>query len=151
MDGDRRGLRAVPLPRVTQRLAVLTLVGLCAAACAGRHPRVFPDIGIKACPAGVNDLLSVDALQCWFSAPHGRWRTLSHESHYAVLVVQVEAADIRDAAGIARRFVDAERGAFAEILLYVQREARTDGDPIRRLRWTADLGFESLDFSASAR
>jgi hypothetical protein len=140
------------LPRGTHGLAILTLLVPGAAACAGRRPPVLPDIGVTACPAGaVHDPLSVDALQCWFAAPHGRWRTLSHESHYAVLVVEVEAADIRDADGIARQFVDAERGTFSEILVYVQREARTAGDAIRRVRWTSELGFEGLDFNASPR
>src|SRR5262249_48120422 len=140
------------LPHATQGLAILTVLVPCAAACAGRRPPVLPDIGITACPASAtHDLLSVDALQCWFTAPHGRWRTLSHESHYAVLVVEVEASDVRDADGIARQFVDAERATFSEILLYVQREARTTGDAVRRVRWTSDLGFESLDFNASPR
>ena len=140
------------LPRTTQRLAILTLLLAGAAGCAGRRPPVLPDIGITACPpSAVHDLLSVDALQCWFTAPHGRWRTLSHESHYAVLVVEVEAADIRDAEGIARQFVDAERGTFSEILLYVQREEQADDESIRRVRWTSDVGFESLDFNAAPR
>jgi hypothetical protein len=140
------------LLRATEALAILTLLVPCAAGCAGRRPPVLPDIGITACPvSAAHDLLSVDALQCWFTAPHGRWRTLSHESHYAVLVVEVEAADIRDAESIARQFVDAERGTFSEILLYVQRQARSAGDGIRRVRWTSDLGFESLDFDASPR
>jgi hypothetical protein len=140
------------LLRAAERLTILTLLMPCAAACAGRRPPVLPDIGITACPvSAAHDLLSVDALQCWFTAPHGRWRTLSHESHYAVLVVEVEAADIRDAEGIARQFVDAERGTFSEILLYVQREARRAGDGIRRVRWTSDLGFESLDFNTARR
>ena len=140
------------LPHLSRALSILTLLVPCAVACAGRRPPVLPDIGIKACPASAaHDLLSIDALQCWFTAPHGRWRTLSHESHYAVLVVEVEAADIRDADGIARQFVDAERETFSEILLYVQREARAAGDAIRRVRWTSDLGFESLDFNAVPR
>ena len=141
------------LPRPAPGLRILTLlVAGAAGACAVRRPPVLPDIGVTACPArAAHDLLSVDALQCWFTAPHGRWRTLSHESHYAVLVVEVEAADIRDADAIARQFVDAERGTFSEILLYVQRDARAAGDAIRRVRWTSDLGFESLDFSASPR
>jgi len=138
------------LTRASEGLTILTFLVSCAAACAGRRPQVLPDIGITACPvSAAHDLLSVDALQCWFTAAHGRWRTLSHESHYAVLVVEVEAADIRDADGIARQFVDAERGTFSEILLYVQRQARSAGDRIRRVRWTSDLGFESLDFDAS--
>jgi hypothetical protein len=140
------------LTRATEGLTILTCLVSCAAACAGRRPPVLPDIGITACPvSAARDLLSVDALQCWFTAAHGRWRTLSHESHYAVLVVEVEAADIRDADGIARQFVDAERGTFSEILLYVQRQARSAGDRIRRVRWTSDLGFDSLDFDASPR
>jgi len=140
------------LTRASEGLTILTFLVSCAAACAGRRPPVLPDIGITACPvSAAHDLLSVDALQCWFTAAHGRWRTLSHESHYAVLVVEVEAADIRDADGIARQFVDAERGTFSEILLYVQRQARSAGDRIRRVRWTSDLGFDSLDFDASPR
>lgn len=139
------------LPRATAALTILAVLVSCAA-CAGHRPPALPDIGITPCPvSAAHDLLSVEALQCWFTASHGRWRTLSHESHYAVLVVEVEAADIRDADGIARQFVDAERGTFSEILLYVQREAPGAGDGIRRVRWTSDLGFESLDFNASPR
>lgn len=131
------------------RWCTLALVGLGTAACAGRHPAVRADFGIHACPASASDrLLSTDALQCWFAAPNGRWRTLSHESHYAVLVVEVEAADIRDAEVIARRFVAAERRAFSEILVYVQREQRADRQTVRRVRWTAETGFQSLDFIA---
>jgi hypothetical protein len=142
----------MPLPRATQRLTMLTLLVSGAAACAGRRPPLLPDIGVTPCPASaVHDLLSVDALQCWFIAPHGRWRTLSHESHYAVLVVEVEAADVRDADGIARRFVEAARGTFSEILLYVQHETAGAGDAIRRVRWTSSRGFESLDFTAAPR
>ena len=125
----------------------LVLVAVGATACAGRHRVERSDFGIQSCPASAGDhLLSTDALQCWFAAPNGRWRTLSHESHYAVLVVEVEAADIRDADVIARRFVDAERKTFSEILIYVQREQRADSQTVRRVRWTAETGFQSLDF-----
>lgn len=132
----------------TRRCAV-ALMFLVATACAGRHRVARSDLGIHPCPVSAADqLLSTDALQCWFAAANGRWRTLSHESHYAVLVVGVEAADMRDAEAIARRFVDSERRTFAEILLYVQNELRTEGDVVRRIRWTADSGFETLDFNA---
>jgi hypothetical protein len=50
-------------------------------------------------------LLSAAALQCWFTAPHGRWRTLNHQSHLEALVVEVEAQDVRDAVAIAERVV----------------------------------------------
>jgi len=82
------------LTRASEGLTILTFLVSCAAACAGRRPPVLPDIGITACPvSAAHDLLSVDALQCWFTAAHGRWRTLSHESHYAVLVVEVVSPD----------------------------------------------------------
>ena len=118
------------------------------AGCATHHPTsVFTDYGIRPCPVGAAErLLSIDALQCWFDAPHGRWRTLSHESHFTVLVVQVEASDLRDAETIARRFVASERETFSEILIYAERERRTNRDVIRRVRWTTDAGFESLEF-----
>ena len=112
------------------------------------HNRVpLSDYGIRPCPPAAGDhLLSPDALQCWFMAPNGRWRTLSHESHYAVLVLNVEAADVNDAEAIARRFVEGERATFSEILVYVRGERRTDDDSVRRIRWTLETGFEALDF-----
>src|SRR5262249_16582991 len=81
---------------------------------------VSDDYGIRPCPPGAAEsLLSTDALQCWFDGPNGRWRTLSHESHYAVLVVNVEATDLGDADNIAGRFVGGQGQTFEEILVYV--------------------------------
>ena len=121
---------------------------LVATGCATHHSTSSTvDYGIDPCPAGAEQhLLSPDALQCWFDAPNGRWRTLSHESHFAVLVVNVQAADIRDAEAIAGRFVRSEQQTFSEILVYVQEEVRRDGSSIRRVRWTPDGGYEALDF-----
>ena len=108
------------------------------------------DMGVPRCSEeAANDLLSVCALQCWFDAPHGRWRTLSHESHFAVLVVHVEAAHIRDADIIARRFVEREHDSFSEILIYAQPESATGAAKIRRVSWTRAEGFEALEFVAS--
>ena len=59
----------------------------------------------------------------------------------------MEAADVRDAEIIARRFVTSQRHTFSEILLYVQRELRSAGNIVRRIRWTLDGGFEALDFN----
>jgi hypothetical protein len=131
------------------RASVLALMALaCAATACGHHRAPQSDYGIRPCPPSADDrLLSADALQCWFTAANGRWRTLSHESHYAVLVVSVEAADVRDAEMIAQRFVTSERQTFSEILLYVQRELRSAGSIVRRIRWTLDGGFEALDFN----
>jgi len=119
-------------------------------ACAARHSQVLNDYGITHCPADAADhLLSVDALQCWFDAPHGRWRILNHDSHYAVLVVNVEALTVRDADAIARRFVGVDNGSFSEILVYVQPESRTGSQKVRRVRWERGGGFETLEFTAS--
>jgi len=127
---------------------VVTIVAFCSCA-THRAASVVPDYGITPCPDAADEhLLSTDALQCWFDAPHGRWRTLSHESHFAVLVTQIEAADVRDARHIAERFVDGERETFSEILIYVQGELESDGRMVRRIRWTSEHGFEALDFSA---
>ena len=132
----------------TVRICFVCLLLLVAAGCAAHHTTASaPDYGIRPCPpAATEHLLSTDALQCWFSARHGRWRTLSHESHYAVLVVNVEAVRVDDAAVIARRFVAGERHSFSEILVYVQNESPRDTDIIRRIRWTVESGFEILDF-----
>ena len=120
--------------------------------CAVKHQPVLNDYGIGSCPVeAAAHLLSVDALQCWFDAPHGRWRIVGHDSHYAVLVVHVEALNVRDADAIARRFVAAENETFSEILVYVQPERARDSSRIRRVRWERDEGFDVLDFTALPR
>ena len=103
------------------------------------------------CPAGAaGALLDVEALQCWFPARHGQWRTLSHESHYDVLVVKVEAFDLRDAEEIAARFTANHRDTFSEILIYAQPPLRLGSTRIRRVRWTREQGSDTFDFIATA-
>jgi hypothetical protein len=117
----------------------------------GGQARARGDLGIPPCPVEAGqDLLSPDALQCWFTASHGHWRTLNHQSHLEALVVEVEARDRRDAIEIAQ-FVTrhTKAHAFSEILVYVAqphgRESR-----VRRVRWTPSTGFETLDFATPA-
>lgn len=125
--------------------AVLIVSGSLSDCAARRQAR--GDYGILQCPAGAGvDLLSPDALQCWFRAPHGRWRILSHESHYDVLVVQVEAASVGDAGEIARRFVTGESRTFSEILVYTRLEVPDRSSQVRRVRWTRSSGLETLEF-----
>jgi hypothetical protein len=129
-------------------IAVLSVGGL--STCAARQA-IRNDYGIPRCPVGAAaDLLSVNALQCWFDAPHGRWRILSHGSHYDLLVVNVEALDLSDADAIARRFAAGEGRTFSEILVYTQPEPSGNSSRIRRVRWTRDTGFEAFEFMASA-
>jgi hypothetical protein len=144
---------AAAVTRACRGGAGALLLASCAltAACATRRP-VASDYGVPPCPPEAADrLLSDEALQCWFQAPRGRWRTLKQESHFDVLVVRVEARDSRDAGDIARRFVAAGQLEFSEILLYVQPEPPADPTAIRRVRWTRESGFETLDFSEHER
>jgi hypothetical protein len=118
-----------------------------ASACTRPRPPAN-DFGVPNCPARAREaLLSVDALQCWFGARHGRWRVLKHESHFDVLVVEVEAFDLRDAEEVARRFAALESAEFSEILLYVHPE-QGDRERVRRVQWTRAKGIETLDFTA---
>ena len=127
-------------------VALILAVVLTASSCAARH-RPTSDFGVLKCPERAADaLLSVDALQCWFAASHGRWRTLEHESHLDVLVVEVEAWDLRDAEEIGRRFVAGQRSGFAEILVYVHPEAPREHGRVRRVQWTREAGVDVLDF-----
>ena len=116
-----------------------------------RETRGHEDFGIPSCPANATaHLLSADALQCWFTAPHGRWRTLNHQSHLEALVVEIDAQDVRDALAIAQRLVaDPMAMEFSEILVYVA-QSQSEGARIRRVRWTRGGHFETLDFSSSA-
>lgn len=116
-----------------------------------RQARVQGDLGIPSCADRASaSLLNADALQCWFAAPHGRWRTLNHQSHLEALVVEIEAQDRRDAVHIAQRVVsDPLAREFSEILVYV---AQTQGGEshVRRVRWTSGGRFETLDYSSPA-
>jgi hypothetical protein len=129
-------------------VAALVAAGL-VSGCALRsaHPK---DYGIQPCPGdAANALLSPDALQCWFVAPHGRWRILSHVSFNAALVVDIETTDLRDADDIARRFAAHESAGFLEILVYAQTEVPSP--TVRRVRWTRENGFDALQFRGSPR
>ena len=132
-------------------VAALTSASVLSVACAMRQARVHEDFGIPSCPDDAKGhLLSSDALQCWFTAPHGRWRTLNHQSHLEALVIEVEAQDVRDALAIAERVVaDPMATEFSEILVYVA-QPRPDGSRIRRVQWTRGGHFETLDFSSPA-
>jgi hypothetical protein len=117
--------------------------------CAARQGRAQQTLGIPACRDDAGGrLLSADALQCWFAAPHGRWRTLNHQSHLEALVVEVEAQDLRDAVAIAQGVVaDPMAAEFSEILVYVARPQRGE-TRVRRVQWTRGGRFETLDFSS---
>jgi hypothetical protein len=129
-------------------IAVAAVVAL-SAACASAPKPIVNRYGVVTCPPGAADrLLSVDALQCWFAARHGQWRTLRHESHYDVLVVTVETSDARDAEEIAARFVANQGDLFSEILIYAQPEIHDGPARIRRVRWTRERGTDTFEFVA---
>ena len=130
-------------------MALLVIATLATSSCAlHRPPKPLTDYGIPACPDGAErDVLAPRALQCWFDAPHGRWRVLNHQQHLEALVVEVEARDLRDSDDIARRIVAPVEVAYGEVLVYVQAEAASDLLYIRRVRWTRSTGFEALEFS----
>jgi hypothetical protein len=130
--------------------AIIAVVGAIVPNCAVRQARAAADFGIPICPDGADrNLLSSDALQCWFTASHGQWRTLNHQSHLEALVVDVEARDLRDAAEIAQRIVgDPMAAPYSEILVYVARPEGSEAR-IRRVRWIrAATTFETLDFTS---
>jgi hypothetical protein len=144
----QRRFRYAPSGSIAGAAAVAVFIAA-SAACAMKTstPPRAGDLGIPACPPSTSaDLLSANALQCWFSAPHGRWRTLRQESHYTVLVVHVAVQSQQDARDIAGRFVAGEGGRFSEILIYAEPESANGRTGTRRVRWTRDAGFEELDF-----
>ncbi len=139
-------------PAALSEWAACLVVAIAISGCATATRRQpANDYGVSACPERAADaLLSVDALQCWFFARHGRWRILEHESHVDVLVLQAEALDLRDAEEIARRVVAREGQAFAEILVYVHAEGQRERGRIRRVQWTRESGFSTFDFDGAS-
>lgn len=101
-------------------------------------------------PASNWSYLVRDAQQCWFHTPEGRWRIVSHEMHYDVLVMRIVADRLEAAVPAAARVAEVHGERFAEILAYVETEAPTGvAASIRRVRWTRAGGFEPLDFPAA--
>jgi hypothetical protein len=141
-------VRSIHARRVhTPGVAIFLGAALVGTSCASRRITV-QDYGIPPCPPSAQlELFSANALQCWFVAPHGRWRTLDHQSHLEALVVFVEARDVRDAETIARRLVaDKGASAYSEILAYVRPEKPDVTSRVRRVRWTRGGAFETMDF-----
>jgi hypothetical protein len=139
---------ATLVPGITAFTGTAAIVLLGALADPGVE-RISPDEhGLLPCPpAAIHDLLSAQALQCWFDGPHGRWRTLDQVSAHGALVVEIEATTVSDAEEIARRFVtDRGGGRFSEVLVYVQPVSNPRA-PVRRIRWTAATGFETMNFT----
>ena len=89
--------------RSPARLAAVVFTLVAVTGCASRRaPR--SDLGIPPCLPGAGaQLLEPPALECWFTAAHGRWRLMTQASHLDALVVDVAADDLRDAREIARR------------------------------------------------
>lgn len=117
---------------------------------ASRFVQVGADGDSRRCPPGpVESYLVPDMQQCWFDAPNGRWRTLEHHLHYYSLVVEVEAESVADADAIARRFVEVHGERFTEILLYVQAKPAEQESLIRRIQWTTQSGYKTLEFVGS--
>jgi hypothetical protein len=114
--------------------------------CAGR-PRLTGDLGIPPCPAAARQrLMATEALQCWFTAAHGRWRLVSHGTHLEALVVDVIVDDLRDAEAIARDFVASESALYSEVLVYTRVAVPESGSAMRRVRWTRSAGYDTLEF-----
>jgi hypothetical protein len=138
--------RAFVVPGVALGGALLLFLGLSLTPEADRRPPAREDYGIEPCPAGAeHDLHASRALQCWFPAPHGRWRTLSRVSGHGALMVEVEATSANDALGIARRFVEHPGASYTEVLIYVREEGAAV-PAIRRVRWMEATGYELLEF-----
>jgi hypothetical protein len=108
---------------------------------------------IRPCPRGTVDNYLLDQWQrCWFDAAHGHWRTLSEDTHYDTLVVQVEAASLADAEEIARRFVKVHAEGYPrEILIYVHHETKAPARMVRRVTWSPKSGFKTLDFEDTSK
>jgi hypothetical protein len=129
-------------------LLVLTVVAMTFES--GISPRAHQTRAARAtqihrCPRGtVDNYLLPRWQQCWFDAANGRWRTVNHELHYDVLVVEVKTESLADSDEIAGRFVKRHGERFPlEILIYVQRESDAT---VRRVTWSKRAGFKSLEF-----
>jgi hypothetical protein len=130
--------------------AAAVLAGVCWACSPAPEP-LPPVANEPRCPPPpVDNYLDERWQQCWFDAARGRWRTLSHDFHYNVLIVEVEAASLDDSEEIIRRFIDLHRERFIDITLYVHQEPAAQPGPVRRLHWDLDSNaIDRLDFTGA--
>jgi hypothetical protein len=153
----RAPARARTVIRALSIAAVVLSSGVGWPGCAARSDDALPGV-LRPCreQRRVENYLLSEAQQCWYTSPNGRWRTLNHELHYDVLVVEAEATSFADAEEITRRFVEVHGGAsedftsFTEILVYVQQEGAPVTSTIHRVRWSKSSGaYEVLEFEGS--
>jgi hypothetical protein len=107
------------------------------------------------CPAGAKrDVLSPDALECWFYEESAAWKIVTAVSAHGALVLETEVTDAAVLPAVARGVVRGSAGRFTEVLVYGMVLAPRDslaadtgaGDVVTRVRWTPREGFTALMF-----
>jgi hypothetical protein len=101
--------------------------------------RVCPSLGVEPLPP--------DGYECWFSHGTWAWRLRETLSHYDSIVVNVTLPDVDHARDVAVAIVDAYPGAYREILLYAYENDLPQTLALRRVQWTPEHGYVTLDFS----
>lgn len=110
--------------------------------------------GIAACGVASDDADEPPALAPPPAAPDGppvvndAWQIVKMASGNGVFTIEIELADLATAANVARMLVDPLMDDYSEVLVYVYEDGQGRGGhlPARRIRWTADGGFDELDY-----
>ena len=107
--------------------------------------------GITACGAASDGADERPALP---PAPDGppvvndAWQIVKMATAHGVFTIEVELADLATAAAVARTLVDPLMDDYSEVLVYVYEDDQGRGGhpPAKRIHWTADGGFDELDY-----
>lgn len=98
------------------------------------------------CPSLGQEPLPPDGYECWFSHGTWAWRLRETLSHYDSIVVNVTLPDVDHSKDVATAIVKAYPRAYREILLYAYENDLPQTLAMRRVQWTPEHGYITLDF-----
>jgi hypothetical protein len=79
-------------------------------------------------------------------APAGakRWTAVKTTTFNRVMLVDVDAQDVREARAIAAEVVETVRDDYDEVLVYVRAPRSGKAPPARRVQWTPKGGYSEM-------
>jgi hypothetical protein len=81
------------------------------------------------------------------SAGDVSWRVTQANSAHDVMVVEVEAEQLKDSRAIADEIVAPLRNSYGEVLIYIRSPGDEAERVVRRIQWTPDTGYVETSYT----